>query len=302
MSGRSDPPADRGRRAPGGRTPPPKGRRPSKGVPPRRPARAAPRTSDGLPVRVAGRRPKDATRTPSPPAPSEIWQDEGPVGGPPRNPRRRRDSVPAPSIDPGELVPLVGARRAPALARAAGEAAGSFAAERFGDARRQLRPVLDEAPTWPPGRELSGLILYRLGRFRAAAKELEAFIELAGGTTEQHPVLADCCRAMGRYDEVDRLWRELREASPSAELVTEGRIVAAGALADQGLLAQAVAELERGWRPPRRPRDHHLRRAYALAALYERTGDVPRARAGFAWIVDHDPGFADARERLDALR
>ena len=54
------------------------------------------------------------------------------------------------------------------------------------------------------------------------------------GSTEQHPVLADCYRALRRYDEVEPLWQELREVSPSAELVAEGRIVYAGSLADRG--------------------------------------------------------------------
>lgn len=222
-----------------------------------------------------------------------------PVARPPK--RNRKSTRPAPAIDPEELAPLVGSRRAPRLARATEDAARAFAEERYGEARRHLRPVVEEAPSWPPGRELAGLILYRLGRYRAAAKELEAFVDLAGGTTEQHPVLADCYRAMGRYGEVERLWRELREASPSAELVTEGRIVAAGALADQGRLAEAIDELSRGWKPPRRPGEHHLRRAYALAALHERSGDLPRARRGFAWVVEHDPDFADAAERVAAL-
>ena len=38
-------------------------------------------------------------------------------------------------------------------------------------------------------------------------------------------------RAQARWADVDELWQELREASPSGELVTEGRIVAAGAQA-----------------------------------------------------------------------
>ena len=51
----------------------------------------------------------------------------------------------------------------------------------------------------------------------------------------------------------------------------------------------------------RRPQEHHLRLWYALAATYERAGDVARARALFARLVDADPEFADAVGRLDAL-
>jgi lipopolysaccharide biosynthesis regulator YciM len=49
---------------------------------------------------------------------------------------------------------------------------------------------------------------------------------------------------------------------------------------------------------PKRPQEHHLRRAYALADLYERAGDVARARELFSRLVAVDPDFADARSRL----
>src|SRR5205085_1230442 len=115
------------------------------------------------------------------------------------------------------------------------------------------------------------------------------------------PVLADCYRALHRYQRVEDLWRELREASPSAALVTEGRIVAAGARADQGDLQGAIALLERTGPKPRRVREHHLRQWYALADLYERSGDVPRARRLFRDIVTEQPGFADVEDRLATL-
>ena len=139
-----------------------------------------------------------------------------------------------------------------------------------------------------------------MGRFKEAAKELEAFRELAD-SAEQNPVLADCYRALERWADVEELWDELAGASPGAEVVNEGRIVMAGALADQGDLDGAVRLLERGWKRPSKPRDHHLRRGYALADLYERSGDLPRARALFDWVVTHDREFVDARRRLRSL-
>lgn len=204
-------------------------------------------------------------------------------------------------MDVAELVGLVGAKRASVLAERVGEAGAAFEAERFGEARRVLKAIVEEVPAAATPRELYGLTLYRLGRYRDAAAELEQFRVLAGDSTEQHPVLADCYRALRRFKAVDELWDELREASPSASLVTEGRIVVAGSLADRGRLADAVRLLERGWRPPKRPAEHHLRRAYALGDLYERAGDLPRARATFGWIVGHDRELADSADRLVAL-
>jgi hypothetical protein len=116
-------------------------------------------------------------------------------------------------------------------------------------------------------------------------------------------VLADCYRALKRPDAVAELWDELRQASPSAELVTEGRIVAAGTLADKGKVKEAIALLGQDkWRLPRQPREHHLRRAYALADLFERAGDVARARDLFERIQRADGRFADVNRRLKALK
>lgn len=187
------------------------------------------------------------------------------------------------------------------MQRRLGEAATAFAGDRYGEARSLLAPIVREVPDLSIGRELYGLTLYRLGRWKEAATQLEAFIALEPGTTEQHPVLADCRRALGQHAEVARLWEELREASPSPELVNEGRIVAAGSLADRGQLADAIALLAKGFRFPRAPREHHLRRAYALADLYERAGDLPQARSLLQRIVRAEPDYLDAAERLDSL-
>jgi len=145
-----------------------------------------------------------------------------------------------------------------------------------------------------------GLVLYRLGRWKEAITQLEAFRELSG-STEQHPVLADCHRALGHWDDVATLWAELGEASPSAELVVEGRLVIAGSHADRGELATAIRILEQNWRVPKRPQPHHLRRAYALADLYERAGRTPRARELFRWVAEHSPDLADVKARVKAL-
>lgn len=114
-------------------------------------------------------------------------------------------------------------------------------------------------------------------------------------------MLADCHRALGEYREVDRLWTELREASPSPELVTEGRIVAAGALADQRKLTEAINLLASGFRLPKKPRPYHLRRAYALADLYERSGDVLQAKNLFGRVAHFDDGSLDAEDRVRLL-
>jgi tetratricopeptide (TPR) repeat protein len=75
----------------------------------------------------------------------------------------------------------------------------------------------------------------------------------------------------------------------------------ASALADQGQLQRAIGMLERT-RTIRKPREHHLRQWYVLADLYERAGDIPRARDTFARVAAVDPQAFDTRQRVRALR
>ena len=179
-------------------------------------------------------------------------------------------------------------------------ATDAFTRGRERDALRILRPLTEAYPAAAAVRELAGLCRYRIGSYGAAADDLAAFADLSG-STEQHPVLMDCRRAQGRLRDVEELWEELRETSPSAALVTEGRIVLAGALADAGRLADAIDMLARRADVPGRTKEHTVRLWYALADLEERAGDVPRARALFEQVQRFDGEFADVAERLAAL-
>lgn len=180
------------------------------------------------------------------------------------------------------------------------EAVRAYERDRYKDALRLVKPLAEQAPAVAAVRELYGLALYRLGRWAEAVRELEAFRQL-GGSHDQHPVLMDCYRALKRWASVDEVWDDLRLASPSGALVAEGRIVAAGALADQGRIGDAIALLEKGRTSLRNPREHHLRLWYALADLYDRAGEVPRARELFRRVAEHDADFFDVRQRLRSL-
>jgi tetratricopeptide (TPR) repeat protein len=238
----------------------------------------------------------------------EEWIDEGTVRSEARGAvdraRKPRSRPPVPDAAEGAADPSLGrAVSGRSLERAEQrlrDASRAFKRERFEEARKILRPLAEAAPTAESVRELLGLTYYRLGRWKAAAAELEALRGLSG-STEQHPVLADCYRALGRHAKVAELWEELRSASPSAALVAEGRIVAAGSLADQGRLDEAIRLLQAAKAPAKRPKDHHLRIAYALADLHERAGDVPAARQLFRLVAASDPELGDVSARLRAL-
>ncbi len=203
--------------------------------------------------------------------------------------------------DPAKVLKrLVGEPRDRFLLNRLNAATKAFEAQRFGDARKQLQVVVREAPELVDATELMGIVLYRLGRWKEAIEQLEKFREITS-STEQHPVLADCHRALGRWADVEELWRELGEASPKSEIVTEGRIVLAGSKADRGDIRGAIATLEHGWRRPKNPRHHQLRRAYVLADLYDRAGKIVYARELFGWVARHDPDLADVVTRAEGL-
>ena len=201
------------------------------------------------------------------------------------------------TIDTSDVIfPDVEPETARKLQRRLAEAGGAFERERFGDAERLVKSVLKLAPGTAEAIELLGLCYYRMGRWGKAITQLERF-ESMTNSVEQHPVLADCYRAQEKWARVDELWEELGAASPGAELVEEGRIIYAESLADRGRLSDAIRQLERAPKMSKKPKIHHLRRWYALADLYERAGDLSRARRAFAAIDSHMPGFGDARAR-----
>lgn len=224
--------------------------------------------------------------------------DDGDQGGAGSKGKRKRT---AREVDvSGVAFPNVAPPTAKKLQRRLAEAALAFEADRFPQAEQLLASIDRLSPGVPEVMELRGLNFYRLGHWGRAINQIEAFAEMTG-SVEQHPVWADCCRALRRWTKAEELWNELGQASPSAELIEEGRIVQAGVLADRDRVPDAIRLLERAPKPQRRPGLHHLRRWYVLGDLYERSGDVAHARAVFGEIIDHEPDFGDAAERLANL-
>ena len=68
-----------------------------------------------------------------------------------------------------------------------------------------------------------------------------------------------------------------------------------------GNVTAAIALLEKSRTDRKHPKDHHLRQWYALADLYERAGEVPRARELFRRILHFDRDLFDTAERLSAI-
>lgn len=217
---------------------------------------------------------------------------------PARRSRKRQMDLP-PEIDK-DLAFLGDRRRIKHFKDSLAKAMEAYDEERYSDAAKTLRALVKEAPRSATTRELYGLALYQLDNWADAVEELEAFRTLTNAVT-QNPVIADCYRGLKDFRKIDELWEDLAAVSPSAELVVEGRIVTAGAYADQGDIAKAIRFLERASKPVKQPRWHHLRLWYVLADLYERAGEIPRAREAFSRIQQVDPEFFDVSRRIESL-
>jgi len=201
-----------------------------------------------------------------------------------------------------ELAADLGWRERDFLVRRSEQSVAALEAGRYQESLRMAKTVLQVLPNLSPINKVAGLAAYRLGRWRDAIRNLETYMA-ESGENDLVPALMDCYRALGRTAKVAELWTELRRSSPSTEVIAEARIVGAGALADAGDLGGAISLLTIGGstKSLRNPADRHLRQWYALADLYERAGDVPRARELFMRVARADPEAYDVQARLEAL-
>jgi tetratricopeptide (TPR) repeat protein len=255
--------------------------------------RRTPRTEEGDRAKIEART-------------TEQWIDEGSVRSEAAAATARatggRDRRPT-EIDPevvAQIHDVLDPQRAARLAERLASAAAALDRERFDEARRMVTPLARELPQVAAVHEVAGLANYRLGNWKQAAQSLELARQLHPDPSLL-PVLADCYRAQRRWRDVDSVWRDVKAASPSQDVMAEARIVVAGSLADRGDVKAAIALLDPSTKPPKRVRDHHLRQWYVLADLYDRAGDTMSATRWFREIAARDAEFADVRQRLRAL-
>jgi tetratricopeptide (TPR) repeat protein len=238
---------------------------------------------------------------------TEEWIDEGSVRdaalaatGRATTPAAKREVRPLDQEISDELVGVLGDQRGKRLSERLAQASEALDRERFDEARRLASAIAKEAPAVAAVQEVLGLANYRLGRYKQAVAALQQAQELHENP-ELLPVIADGYRAMRRWQAVERVWEQIKAASPSQEVMAEGRIVWANSFADRGDLSAAIRAMTDGVKTPKRVRPHHLRQWYVLGDLHDRLGDTIGARRYFATIADHDHEFVDVMDRLRAL-
>jgi tetratricopeptide (TPR) repeat protein len=198
------------------------------------------------------------------------------------------------------LSDVLGNQRGTRLSERLAQASEALDRERFDEARRLAAAIAKEAPSVSAVQEVLGLASYRLGRYKPAVAALQAAQELKENPGLL-PVIADSYRGLRRWSAVERTWGQIKAASPSQDVIAEGRIVMANSLADQGNLQGAIQVMLDGRKPPKRVRDHNLREWYVLGDLYDRMGETITARRWFGALADNNPEYFDVMDRLRGL-
>lgn len=267
-------------------------------------------------ARTGGRRTQGHGEPTTPPKRERVeWVDEGAVRGTARRAVKRAggDDAPAriagiPRADrplPGtvarEVERGVGARQSKSASERLQKAIDAFERERYGEASKLLVALSRQLPGMALVHELAGLCAYRQSKWRTVINELETVRVLDVSRTSVLPVLADAYRAVRRWAKVNDLWEELKGLSPHPAVLAEGRIVAAGALADQGKMAEAIDLFRSVLAVPKRVQEYHLREWYVVADLHDRVGNIVDARRLFDRVAKYDRAFADVEDRLAQL-
>ena len=181
------------------------------------------------------------------------------------------------------------------------DATYAYEHERYQDARRVLRVLSDEVPGSAAVRELYGLVLYRLGQWPAAARQLETFRTLRARSTST-PSWRTATGPSAATTTPKICGRTCAPRPRAATSSPKGASSPPGAGPIRATWPGAIELLERAARRVARAQERHLRQWYALADLYERAGDLPRARDLFSRVAATDPDAFDVRRRLRALR
>ncbi|MGH9917344.1 MAG: hypothetical protein ACRD6W_00510, partial [Nitrososphaerales archaeon] len=103
-----------------------------------------------------------------------------------------------------EIVRAVGRERGREMAARMERATRAYARDRYSEALRITHRLVELVPESVAVRELHGLACYRMGRWREAARHLEA-ARSSGGDSNQVPVIMDCRRALGQNRKVEAL-------------------------------------------------------------------------------------------------
>jgi tetratricopeptide (TPR) repeat protein len=181
-----------------------------------------------------------------------------------------------------------------------GEASAAFGDGRYQKALRHALKAKELAPRDATVREVLALSAYRTGDWKQALRELRTYRRLSGELTHV-PVEMDVLRALGRDEEIPKVWRLLQDHGAKPPVMKEARVVYASHLLDREEVA-AAREIVAPGRLSDRPFEEDLRLWYVAARAAAMDGDGNTARRLRNAILQHDPSFPgiDDLEKLIA--
>lgn len=198
-----------------------------------------------------------------------------------------------------EVIRTTPKDRRDALLALIGDAADAFANARYTVARERLLRAKSISTRSETVRELLGLSLYRLGNWEEALRELRAYRRIAGDTTHL-AVEMDCLRALGRPNDVPKVWAMLRELGASKAAEVELRVVYGSFLLDQGQPREAWKVTDPGRIHPD-AHENDLRQWYVAARAAVALGDMKTADQLRRAIEDRDIGFPGLIELVNEI-
>lgn len=179
------------------------------------------------------------------------------------------------------------------------KATAAFAAGNYEVAVREADRVKGMVARSEAARELLGLGLYRMQRWRRALSELRHLRRMSGDPTHV-AVEMDCLRALGRSADVEKLWHELAEWEPSPQVRKEAAVVFASHLLEEGRAADAW-KVVNPKRLPKQASEQDLRQWYVASRVAHALGDDRTARQLLEAIANRDPslpGLAELRREI----
>jgi tetratricopeptide (TPR) repeat protein len=150
-------------------------------------------------------------------------------------------------------------------------------------------------------REAVGEAAYAAGHYAEALAELRAAKRM-NGATDYLPIMADCHRALGQFEQAIKLAKSPSVARFAPAAKAEMTIVEAGARRDMGQLDAALRTLELAPLASKSRESWVVRLRYAYADTLEAAGRETEALAWFhrTTAVDSDE-LTDAAARAEAL-
>lgn len=179
--------------------------------------------------------------------------------------------------------------RVPAALRELGDATDALAEGRFQSAWRHASKAKELSPRDISVREVLGLSAYRLGEWVVALRELRTHRRLSGEVTHL-PVEMDSLRAMGRNEDVEKLWQEVGRLADEPSIIKEASVVYASYLLDNDRTEEARALITPG-RLSNKPYPEDLRVWYVAARSAALDGDPAEANRIRDAIEIFDPAF-----------